>query len=71
MMLAGLPVPDHAVESLAELVRAAGADGLAERLGGALDDDGAALLAPPSLGYERAVSGRYSSVWTLLRLCNC
>ena len=39
MMLAGLPVPDHAVEDLAELVRAAGADNLADRLERALDDD--------------------------------
>jgi hypothetical protein len=28
MMLAGLPVPDNAVDELAELVRAAGADDL-------------------------------------------
>ena len=32
MMLVGLPVPDQAVEGLAELVRAAGADELADRL---------------------------------------
>ena len=32
MMLAGLPVPDHAVEELAAIVRAAGADDLADRL---------------------------------------
>jgi hypothetical protein len=32
MMLAGLPVPDDAVDGLAELVRAAGADDLADRL---------------------------------------
>ena len=32
VMLAGLPVPDHAVDGLAELVRAAGADDLADRL---------------------------------------
>ena len=43
-MLAGLPVPDHAVEGLAELVRAAGADDLADRLDRALGD-GVALLA--------------------------
>ena len=32
MMLAGLPVPDPAIDALAELVRAAGADDLADRL---------------------------------------
>ena len=44
MMLARLPVPDHAVEGLAELVRAAGADELADRLEVAIDDS-VALLA--------------------------
>ena len=53
MMLAGLPVPDHAVEGLAELVRAAGAaDDLADRLDRALTD-GVKLIAL-TLG-ERAV----------------
>ena len=52
MMLAGLPVPDEAVEGLAELVRAVGADDLADRLERAVAD-GVALLAltldePPS-----------------------
>jgi hypothetical protein len=69
MMLAGLPVPDYAVEELADLVRAAGADDLADRLErGVADevkllaltlDDRAVLLAaledpPPELA-ERAV----------------
>jgi hypothetical protein len=44
MMLAGLPVPDQAVEGLAELVRAVGADDLADRLEHAVVD-GVALLA--------------------------
>lgn len=44
MMLAGLPVPDEAVEGLAELVRAVGADDLADRLERAVAD-GVALLA--------------------------
>ena len=35
-MLAGLPVPNPAVEDLAGLVRAAGADDLADRLDQAL-----------------------------------
>ena len=39
MMLAGLPVPTEAVEKLAALVRAAGADELAERLELALVDE--------------------------------
>jgi hypothetical protein len=39
MMLAGIPVPDNAVDGLAELVRAVGADELADRLEGALGDD--------------------------------
>jgi hypothetical protein len=38
-MLAGLPVPDDAVEGLAEMVRAAGADDLAERLERAVADN--------------------------------
>jgi hypothetical protein len=38
MMLAGLPVPDDAIDELAELVRAAGADDLADRLEQALTD---------------------------------
>jgi hypothetical protein len=44
MMLAGLSVPDDAVDELAELVRAAGADDLADRLERAVAD-GVALLA--------------------------
>ena len=44
MMLAGLPVPIDAVEDLAELVRAAGADDLADRLERAAADH-VALLA--------------------------
>ena len=44
MMLAGLAVPDPAVEDLAELVRAAGADDLAGRLERAAAD-GVQLLA--------------------------
>lgn len=32
MMLLGLPVPDNAVDDLAEIVRAAGSDDLADRL---------------------------------------
>jgi hypothetical protein len=32
MMLAGLPVPDDAIDGLAEFVRASGADELADRL---------------------------------------
>ena len=44
MMLAGLPVPDPAVEDLAELVRAADADDLADRLERAAADQ-VALLA--------------------------
>ena len=39
MMLAGLPVSDHAVADLAELVRGAGAEDLADRLDRALSDD--------------------------------
>ena len=39
MMLAGLPVPDDAVDELAALVRSAGADDLADRLARALDND--------------------------------
>ena len=38
MMLAGLPVPDNAIDGLTELVRAAGADDLADRLDRALAD---------------------------------
>lgn len=38
MMLAGLPVPDDAIEELAALVRVAGAVELANRLEQALDD---------------------------------
>ena len=38
MMLAGLPVPNHAVEGLAKLVRALGADDLADRLASAVTD---------------------------------
>jgi len=38
MMLAGLPVPDDAIEELAALVRIAGAVELANRLEQALDD---------------------------------
>ena len=52
MMLAGLPVPDPAIDALAELVRAAGADDLADRLDRALTD-GVKLIAL-TLG-ERAV----------------
>ena len=44
MMLAGLPVLDDAVEDLAQMVRAAGADALAGRLEQAVDDV-VALLA--------------------------
>src|ERR687897_2769261 len=39
MVLAGLPVPDNAIGGLAELVRAADADDLADRLERALHDD--------------------------------
>jgi hypothetical protein len=39
MMLAGLPVPVDAVEELAGLVRAAGADDLADRLDRAVADE--------------------------------
>ena len=38
-MLAGLPVPNDAVEQLARLVRAAGADDLADRLDRAVADE--------------------------------
>ena len=38
-MLAGLPVPDDAVDGLAELVRAAGANELADRLEWAVTED--------------------------------
>ena len=70
MMLAGLPVPDNAIDGLAELVRAAGADDLADRLERAvadgvklialtLDERAVLLLAledpPPELGELRAV----------------
>jgi hypothetical protein len=44
MMLAGLPVPDAAVNGLAELVRAAGDNDLADRLEHAVAD-GVALIA--------------------------
>ena len=44
MMLAGLPVPDPAVEGLAELVRTTGADDLADRLESAVAD-GVKLIA--------------------------
>ena len=44
MMLAGLPVPNGALDALAALVRAAGADDLADRLDVALAE-GVALLA--------------------------
>jgi hypothetical protein len=68
-MLAGLPVPDDAVEKLAQLVRAAGADDLADRLDrGRADgvkllaltlDDRAIMLStledPPKLAELRAV----------------
>ena len=39
MMLAGLPVPDEAVDELAVLVRAAGGDDLADRPERAVADD--------------------------------
>ena len=39
MMLAGIPVPAAVVDELADLVRAAGADVLADRLERALDDE--------------------------------
>lgn len=39
MMLAGLPVPADAVDGLAELVRTAGADDVADRLERALADE--------------------------------
>ena len=39
MMLADLPVPADVVEELAALVRDVGADDLADRLEGAVDDD--------------------------------
>lgn len=70
MMLAGLPVPDNAIDGLAELVRAAGADDLADRLERAvadgvklialtLDERAVLLLAlegpPPERGELRAV----------------
>ena len=70
MMLAGLPVPDEAVEGLAELVRAVGADDLADRLERAVAagvallaltlDERALMLAapedpPPELAELRAV----------------
>ena len=44
MILAGLPVPDTATAELAGIVRAAGADELADRLDKALADD-VSLLA--------------------------
>ena len=69
-MLAGLPVPDDSVDELARLIRATGADDLADRLEQALTD-GVELLAlalderalmlnaledpPPELGELRAV----------------
>ena len=43
-MLAGLPVPNDAVDELADLVRAAGADDVADRLERAVAD-GVSLLA--------------------------
>jgi len=52
MMLAGLPVPNDAVDKLAELVRAIGGDDLADRLDRPLTD-GVKLIAL-TLG-ERAV----------------
>ena len=45
MMLAGLPVPDGAIDALAALVRAAGADDLAQPARARRLDDGVALLA--------------------------
>ncbi len=39
MMLAGIPVPASATAELADLLRAAGHDQLADRLKRALDDD--------------------------------
>jgi hypothetical protein len=39
MMLAGLPVPADAIQELASIVRAAGADELADRLEQAVADD--------------------------------
>ena len=69
-MLAGLPVPDDAVEGLAKLVRVVGANDLADRLDRAVID-GVKLIAltlgergvllasledrPPELGELRAV----------------
>ena len=49
-MLAGLPVPDHAVEGLAELVRAAGGKDLADRLELAVSDAVALLRSRSTSG---------------------
>ena len=51
MMLADVPVPDHAVEKLASCCRFADADELADRLERALDD-GVSLLALTIDGIE-------------------
>jgi len=45
-MLAGLPVPPDAVDELAGLIRAVGADALAERLEQVLTDDGIVVIGP-------------------------